>query len=229
MLAMNVNVTKYEKNNLKGLASVDINGNLQLNGIRIMESKGKVFVSMPSYKSNKNGEYFQYYHPVTKEFYEALETEILAAYHLALEGKKPEKKEAVEDIEVSSVRVTPYDKDNMKGFATVVLNECIAIHSVKILQGEYGTYPAMPSYKGADGDYHEIVECSQNLKNSIKREMRKAMKEEKPDIQKPTTEKPVKKTEGTKTKEVKEEKPDIQKPTIEEPVKKTRRTKSKNR
>ena len=42
MLEMNVNVTLFNKDNLKGLASVQIHDELRLNGIRIMERDKRV-------------------------------------------------------------------------------------------------------------------------------------------------------------------------------------------
>lgn len=189
MLEMNVNVTLFNKDNLKGLASVQIHDELRLNGIRIMESEeGKLFVSLPSYKS-KSGEYVQYYHPVTKEFHDALNEKVLSAYNLVAEGKRPERQESMqEQVKISSMRVTPYEKDSIKGLATVVVNDSLAINSIKVMKGQYGLYPTMPTYKSGDGEYHEIVECGQELKKNIKTEIRKAMNDLKKD-EKPVEEK----------------------------------------
>lgn len=174
---MNVHVTPYEKDNLKGLASVSINSDIQLNGIRIMESgAGKLFVSMPSYQ-NKEGEFVQYYHPVTKEFHEALEKKILNAYELACAGKRQEIEPITEQLEITKVRITPMEKNNVKGLATITINDSLALHSVKVLDGKYGLYPSMPAYKSSDGNYHDLVVCSSKLKSSIKAEIQKSMQE----------------------------------------------------
>ncbi len=177
MLAMNVYVTPYEKDNLKGLVSVSVNSDVKLNGIRIMESNsGKLFVSMPSYQ-NKDGEFVQYYHPVTKEFHDALEKKILDTYELARTGKKGNIEMDTEPTEITKLQITPMEKSNVKGLATVTINNCLALHSIRVLGGKYGLYPSMPAYKASDGTYRDLVECSSKLKSSIKSEIQKSMKE----------------------------------------------------
>ena len=177
MLAMNVYVTPYEKDNLKGLVSVSVNSDVKLNGIRIMESNsGKLFVSMPSYQ-NKDGEFVQYYHPVTKEFHDALEKKILDTYELACAGKKGNIEMDTEPTEITKLQITSMEKNNVKGLATVTINDCLALHSIRVLDGKYGLYPSMPAYKSSDGTYHDLIECSSKLKSSMKTEIQKSMKE----------------------------------------------------
>lgn len=177
MLAMNVYVTPYEKDNLKGLVSVSVNSDVKLNGIRIMESNsGKLFVSMPSYQ-NKDGEFVQYYHPVTKEFHDALEKKILDTYELACAGKKGNIEMDTEPTEITKLQITPMEKNNVKGLATVTINDCLALHSIRVLDGKYGLYPSMPAYRASDGTYHDLIECSSKLKSSMKNEIQKSMKE----------------------------------------------------
>lgn len=177
MLAMNVYVTPYEKDNLKGLVSVSVNSDVKLNGIRIMESNsGKLFVSMPSYQ-NKDGEFVQYYHPVTKEFHDALEKKILDTYELACAGKKGNIEMDKEPTEITKLQLTPMEKNNVKGLATVTINDCLALHSIRVLDGKYGLYPSMPAYRASDGTYHDLIECSSKLKSSMKNEIQKSMKE----------------------------------------------------
>lgn len=176
MLAMNVYVTPYEKDNLKGLVSVSVNSDVKLNGIRIMESNsGKLFVSMPSYQ-NKDGEFVQYYHPVTKEFHDALEKKILDTYELACAGKKGNIEMDKEPTEITKLQLTPMEKNNVKGLATVTINDCLALHSIRVLDGKYGLYPSMPAYRASDGTYHDLIECSSKLKSSMKNEIQKSMK-----------------------------------------------------
>ena len=193
MLAMNVYVTPYEKDNLKGLVSVSVNSDVKLNGIRIMESNsGKLFVSMPSYQ-NKDGEFVQYYHPVTKEFHDALEKKILDTYELACAGKKGNIEMDTEPTEITKLQITPMEKNNVKGLATVTINDCLALHSIRVLDGKYGLYPSMPAYKSSDGTYHDLIECSSKLKSSMKTEIQKSMKElkQKPEIKMKLTEREI--------------------------------------
>lgn len=45
----------------------------------------------------------------------------------------------------------------MKGIATVLLNDCFAIHDIRIVEGHSGLFIAMPSRKTPSGEYRDIV------------------------------------------------------------------------
>ena len=78
----------------KGLAKIYLEDAFVINNVVIKESKaGELFMSMPSYKSNKldqdgKPEYKDICYPATKEFRKELSEAILAAYK---EAKSPEK------------------------------------------------------------------------------------------------------------------------------------------
>ena len=79
--------------NLRAFASVTVGGAIAIHGIRVMDSKKGLFVSMPSYPyEDRNGEtkYADYAHPVSKEAREAINTKVLDAYEQALEESESE-------------------------------------------------------------------------------------------------------------------------------------------
>lgn len=88
-----VEVTKYNapKNNLKGFARVTLDDELVLTGIKILKGSKGLFIGMPSQYSAAQDEYFDIYFPITADFREELQEEILAAYEDA-EDEKPKKK-----------------------------------------------------------------------------------------------------------------------------------------
>ena len=45
----------------------------------------------------------------------------------------------------------------MKGIASILLDDMIAIHDIRIISGDNGLFVAMPSRKTATGDYRDIV------------------------------------------------------------------------
>ncbi len=45
----------------------------------------------------------------------------------------------------------------MKGIATVIIDECFAIHDIRIIEGEKGLFIAMPSRKTPTGEYRDIA------------------------------------------------------------------------
>lgn len=61
-------------------------------------------------------------------------------------------------MEITSVTVRRFDREgsNVKGFASVVLDEAFAIHDIRIIEGENGLFIAMPSKKKATGGFSDI-------------------------------------------------------------------------
>lgn len=62
-------------------------------------------------------------------------------------------------MKVTSVNVKKIEKENsrMKGIASILLDDMIAIHDIRIISGDNGLFVAMPSRKTATGDYRDIV------------------------------------------------------------------------
>lgn len=79
--------------NLRAFASITVGGAIAVHGLRVMDSKKGLFVSMPSYSyEDHNGEtkYADYAHPISKEARDAINTKVLDAYEQALEESETE-------------------------------------------------------------------------------------------------------------------------------------------
>ncbi len=75
-----VKVTPLEReDNLKGLASININGSFAVNSIRIYASENGLFVKMPQDK-DYNGEFHDIVFPITKEAREQINNAIIEQY-----------------------------------------------------------------------------------------------------------------------------------------------------
>ena len=62
-------------------------------------------------------------------------------------------------MKITSVTVKKIDKENsrMKGIASVLLDDCFAVHDIRIIEGDNGLFIAMPSRKTATGGYRDIA------------------------------------------------------------------------
>lgn len=49
------------------------------------------------------------------------------------------------------------NQENLKAFATVILDNSLAIHNLKLIQGNNGLFIAFPNYKGTNEKYYDIV------------------------------------------------------------------------
>lgn len=62
-------------------------------------------------------------------------------------------------MKITSVNVTKVEKENsrLKGIASVLLDDCFAIHDIRIIEGDNGLFIAMPSRQTSIGGYRDIV------------------------------------------------------------------------
>ncbi len=62
-------------------------------------------------------------------------------------------------MEITSVRVRKFEREEsrMKGIATVLIDDCFAIHDIKVIEGDNGLFIAMPSRKTPAGEYRDIA------------------------------------------------------------------------
>ncbi len=56
-----------------------------------------------------------------------------------------------------NVRVTDKEDSKMKGIASVLVDDCFAIHDIRIIEGEKGLFVAMPSRKTQSGEYRDVA------------------------------------------------------------------------
>ncbi len=74
-----VRISIVEKDSLRAMATVKVLDAMYLTGIRVIEGKNGLFISMPSKKSPA-GEYQDIYFPASKAMRDELQTLVLAAY-----------------------------------------------------------------------------------------------------------------------------------------------------
>ena len=80
-------------------------------------------------------------------------------------------------MKITSVTVRKFDREgsNVKGFASVVLDDAFAIHDIRIIEGENGLFIAMPRKKKATGGFSDI---SHPLNSDVRQEFQDAILEE---------------------------------------------------
>ena len=62
-------------------------------------------------------------------------------------------------MKITSVNVRKIEKEGsrMKGIASVLLDECFAVHDIRIIEGDNGLFIAMPSRKTPADTYKDIA------------------------------------------------------------------------
>ena len=62
-------------------------------------------------------------------------------------------------MKITSVNVRKIEKEGsrMKGIASVLLDDCFAVHDIRVIEGDNGLFIAMPSRKTSTGGYRDIA------------------------------------------------------------------------
>lgn len=77
-------------------------------------------------------------------------------------------------MEITSVKIRKVERENsrMKGIASVVVDNAIAIHDIRIIEGDNGLFIAMPSRKTPTGEYRDIVHpINQEVRTMFEKEI----------------------------------------------------------
>ena len=79
-------------------------------------------------------------------------------------------------MEITEVKVYPVnDNEKLKGYATIIFDNCFVVRDLKIISGTMGLFVAMPSKKKKEGTYRDIAhplnnETRRMIEDSIIRE-----------------------------------------------------------
>lgn len=79
-----------------------------------------------------------------------------------------------------NVRITEKEDSRMKGIASILLDDCFAIHDIRIIEGDKGLFIAMPSRKTSSGEYRDIAhpitpECRKMFEDAVLDEYNKEL------------------------------------------------------
>ncbi len=76
-------------------------------------------------------------------------------------------------MEITDIKIRLVDgNDKLKGFATVVFNDELVVHNIKIISADDGIFVSMPSRKMNNGEFKDVVhpiskDFRERLTNSI--------------------------------------------------------------
>ena len=77
-------------------------------------------------------------------------------------------------MKISDIRIRLVSKEDnkLKAVASITIEDCFAVHDIKIIEGNDGVFIAMPSRKTNDGDYKDIAhplntETREELRDAI--------------------------------------------------------------
>lgn len=60
-------------------------------------------------------------------------------------------------MKITEVRVFPVSEERLKGYATIIFDDCFIVRDLKIISGNGGLFVAMPSKKRKDGTFKDTA------------------------------------------------------------------------
>ncbi len=55
------------------------------------------------------------------------------------------------------IRIVKKDDNKLKAVASMTIDDCFAVHDIKVIEGNQGLFIAMPSRKTPEGNFKDIV------------------------------------------------------------------------
>ncbi|MBR7091472.1 MAG: septation regulator SpoVG [Clostridia bacterium] len=55
------------------------------------------------------------------------------------------------------IRIVKKDDNKLKAVASLTIDDCFAVHDIKVIDGNQGLFIAMPSRKTPEGNFKDIV------------------------------------------------------------------------
>jgi len=82
-------------------------------------------------------------------------------------------------ITVTAVKVTLYEKEQVRGYVTLTIDDSFVVRGIKIIEGSDGRlFTAMPSRKRSDGSFQDLAhpacrEARQRIETAVQAEYNK--------------------------------------------------------
>lgn len=61
------------------------------------------------------------------------------------------------NITDTKIRLVQKEDSKLKAIASIIIDDCFAVHDIKIIAGTDGVFVAMPSRKTPDGEFKDIA------------------------------------------------------------------------
>lgn len=157
---MTIEILNFKLNNIEsrnstiGIATASINNCMVVKGIKLMQGKNGPFVSMPCYKTSKDGkdQWIDIAYLKTKDAQEMLLAEVKKAYAKAVQLEE-------QSIFPLKVFVTPLygREDSLRAIGNIEVDGLI-VKGIKIRESpKGGLFISMPQYVDSDGQWHDLI------------------------------------------------------------------------
>ena len=166
------------KGNTKAFASVAIDDLAAIRGIRVVDSEKGMFVTMPQSQDN-TGIYHDIAFPLDGDLRKQISASVLDEYARTSAIDPAERgydRTEITGRNADSVKIEakvyPIEepKGNTLAFASVSLDDTVAIRGIRVVNSEKGNFVSMPQSKDNEGNFHDVAfPLSGDLRREISR------------------------------------------------------------
>jgi stage V sporulation protein G len=162
MVVTSVRVTPVEKDRLLAVASITLCDCFVLRAMRLVDGHQRRYLAMPI-RQSKTGEIFEVFHPINKDARDVLEDLIVKEYERRTAGLPTVAAEgcvlgsACADFIITNVRVRCFEGLKLRGFASLVIDDALAITGIKIIAGKRKSFVQMPNVRRKNGKLRDLA------------------------------------------------------------------------
>jgi stage V sporulation protein G len=162
MLITSARVTPINRERILAVATLTLSDCFVLRAMRLMEGRTRKYVAMPTRQTGRGG-VFEVYHPINKETRDIIEQVIVSGYESKTAGQDVDPDLPIHigsespDFIITSVRVKPFEEQKLKGFATMVIDDCLAINGIKMIVGKRRSFVQMPNVRKKSGKFRDLA------------------------------------------------------------------------
>lgn len=162
MLITSVRVTPIDRQKVLAVATITLSDCFVLRSMRLIEGRSRNYVAMPTRQTGRGG-VFEVYHPINREAREVLERVIVDGYEKKIADRRGDSGASFyigsrnPDFVITGVRVKPFEEQKLRGFATMVIDDCLAVNGIKIIAGKDRSFVQMPNVKKKSGKFRDLA------------------------------------------------------------------------
>jgi stage V sporulation protein G len=162
MLITSVRVTPIQREKVLAVVTITLSDCFVLRAMRLMQGRSRDYVAMPVRQTSQGG-VFEVYHPINREARDVLEQVVTQGY----EDKASDRDTDVEmpvrigsespDFIITGCRVKTFEEQKLRGFASLVIDDCLAVNGIKIIAGKQRRFVQMPNVRRKSGKFRDLA------------------------------------------------------------------------
>jgi len=162
MLITSVRVTPIQREKVLAVVTVTLSECFVLRAMRLMQGRSRDYVAMPV-RQTTGGGVFEVYHPINREARDILEQVVIKGYESKTSNRDPAVEMPVRigsespDFVITGVRVKTFEEQKLRGFASMVIDDCLAVNGIKIIAGKQRRFVQMPNVRKRNGKFRDLA------------------------------------------------------------------------